>query len=312
MAVTLAESALLSEDQLRRGVIEMFVQESPVLDRMPFMEITGNAYKYTEESTLPGVAWRAVNGSYVESTGVVNPQTESLFILGGDADVDRFIQQTRSNLNDQRAVQTRAKVKALSYEFQDSFINGDNGTNANQIDGLKTRLTGNQVITAATNGLGPVTGGHDFFDALDALLAAVKGGADALYMNAYIRAKIRSAARRLGGWHTFQEIATGKVIEAYNGVPLLDIGDKANGSLIIPQTEACGTSNVTSSIYAVKWGPGEEADQAITGINNGGVMVDDLGQLQDKPAYRTRVEFYPGMCLFGGKAAARLKGVLNS
>ena len=312
MAVTLAESAKLSQDQMRRGVVELFVQESPVLDRIPFMDINGNAYKYNEELTLPGVAWRAVNGSYTESTGTVNPKTESLYILGGDADVDRFVQTTRSNLNDQRALQTRAKVKAMSYAFQDAFINGDTGSDPNQIDGLKVRLTGAQVLTAATNGLGPVAGGHDFFDALDALMAAVKGGPDALYLNAQIRAKIRSSARRLGGWQTYQEIATGKILESYNGVPLLDIGEKPDGSLIIPQNETVGSSSVTSSIYAVKWGAGEEADQAITGLTNGGVMVDDLGQLQEKPAYRTRVEAYFGMALFGGKAAARLKGVLNA
>ena len=39
------------------------------------------------------------------------------------------------------------------------------------------------------------------------------------------------------------------------------------------------------------------------------VQVDDLGQLQEKPAYRTRIEFYTGLALFGGKAAARLRGV---
>jgi hypothetical protein len=311
MAITLVESAKLSDDQLRRGVIEMFVQESSVLDRLPFMEISGNAYKYNQELTLPGVEWRAVNGSYSESTGTVNPKTESLFILGGDADVDRFIQQTRSNLEDQRAIQTRAKVKAISYAFQDAFINGDTDSNPNQIDGLKNRLVGNQVLTAGTNGLGIVEAGHDFLDCLDALIAAVKGGPDALYMNAFIKGKIRSTLRRLGGWHTMQDAETGKLLDYYLNVPLLDIGEKPNGDFIIPQDETVGTSNDCSSIYAVKFGPGEEADQAVTGLTNGGVMVDDLGQLQAKSAYRTRVEFYPGLAVFGGRGAAVLKGVRN-
>ena len=118
MALTLAESAKLSQDNLHRGVLETFVQESPILDRIPFMQIEGNAYAYNEEATLPGVAFRKVNEAYTESTGTVNQKTETLYILGGDADVDRFIVQTRGNLNDQRAVQTALKTKALSYEFQ--------------------------------------------------------------------------------------------------------------------------------------------------------------------------------------------------
>ncbi len=57
MTLTLAESAKLSTDMLQRGVIETFVQESPILDRLPPIQIEGNAYRYNEESTLPGVSF---------------------------------------------------------------------------------------------------------------------------------------------------------------------------------------------------------------------------------------------------------------
>src|SRR5215210_5427081 len=100
MAVTLAQAALLSNNTLQAGVMKTFVQVSSVLDRIPFMEIQGNAYAYNVEATLPGVAFRSVNEAYVESTGTVNQRTESLVILGGDADVDRFLVQTRGNVND--------------------------------------------------------------------------------------------------------------------------------------------------------------------------------------------------------------------
>ncbi|MCT8156740.1 MULTISPECIES: hypothetical protein [Bifidobacterium] len=46
-------------------------------------------------------------------------------------------------------------------------------------------------------------------------------------------------------------------------------------------------------------------------MTNEGVNVQDLGRLQDKPAYRIRIEFFVGLAVFGGKAAARLKGVIN-
>src|SRR5688500_7301105 len=129
-ALTLAESAKLSQDNLQRGVIETFVQESPVLARIPLLPIQGNAYKYNEEATLPGVEFRAVNSAYAESTGTVNQKSESLVILGGDSDVDTYIQATQSNLNDQRATQTRMKVKAATFKFQDAFVNGDTAVDA--------------------------------------------------------------------------------------------------------------------------------------------------------------------------------------
>lgn len=314
MALTLAESAKLSQDDLQRGVLETFVIESPVLDRIPFLTIQGNAYAYNEEATLPGVEFRAVNNGYSESTGTVNPKSEKLVILGGDADVDRFIVQTRGNLNDQRAIQTRMKVKAAAYKFQDHFINGDTAVDANGFDGLKKRLTGAQVLAAATNGMGPVAAGHDFFDALDALIAQVpglNGSNGALYTNRKIISKIWSSARRLGGAEMVKDALTGKTIHTYNGIPLLDIGQTAAGADIIPMTETQGTATAAGSIYAVKFGQAE-GDQAVTGLTNGGVQVRDLGELDTKPVYRTRLEFYTGLAVFGGKGAARLTGVLNA
>ena len=317
MAVTLAQAALLSQNDLQRGVIETFVQESPVLDRLPLLEIEGNAYAYNEEATLPGVAFRAVNEAYTESTGAVNQKTESLVILGGDADVDRFIVQTRGNLNDQRATQTRMKVKAASYKFQDTFFNGDVTVDTKSFDGLKKRLTGSQVVDYATNGAGINTDDatrQGFFDALDDLVSRVPGltGENgAIYANSFLRGKIRSAGRRIGGVDIVKEDMTGKRVLTWNGIPILDPGDTAAGAKILAQTETQGSSNVASSIYAVKFGE-DESDRGVTGLTNGGVMVDDLGLLQSQPVYRTRIEFYCGLGVFGGQAAARLRGVLNS
>lgn len=318
MAVTLPQAAVLSQNNLQRGVIETFVQESVVLDRIPLMSIEGNAYAYNVEAGLPGVAFRSVNEAYVESTGTFNQLTESLVILGGDADVDQFIIQTRGNVNDQRASQTRLKVKAASYKFQDHFFNGDVTVDTKGFDGLKKRLTGNQVLTAATNGA-PVLGNggtdsHAFFDQMDALIAAVPGlneSNGAIYANSAVRAKMLSAGRRIGGVDQFREDATGKRVVTWQGIPVLDPGDNLAGTPILPFTETVGTSNITSSVYAVKWG-NDEGDKGVTGLNNGGIQVRDLGELQTQPVVRTRIEFYCGLALFGGKAAARLRGVLNS
>jgi hypothetical protein len=306
---------VLSENDLQRGVIETFVIESSVLDRIPLMSIEGNAYSYNVEATLPGVAFRSVNEAYVESTGTFVQRAESLSILGGDADVDRFIVQTRGNLNDQRALQTRAKVKAAAYKYQDTFINGDVTVDAKGYDGLRKRLTGAQVISAGANGAPIVgNGGSDamaFFDLLDALFGAVAGGPDVAYANRQIIARILSAGRRLGGAALVVNDLTGKREVQWNGVAIVDIGNKADGTPIIPQTEVAGTSTAASSIYAVKFGQ-DEGDQAVTGLTNGGVQVYDLGEVSDKPVYRTRLEFYCGLATFGGQAAARLTGVLNA
>jgi hypothetical protein len=329
MAVTLAQSAVLSENDLQAGVLERFIIESPVLDRLPLKQIDGNAYAYNAELALPGVEFRAVNAAYAESTGTVVQASESLVILGGDADVDTFIQATRSNLNDQIETQVRLKVKAAAFKYQDAFFNGDVAVDANSFDGLKKRTTGAQIIVGGTNGINVVgSAGADVqgvLDFVDALLSAarISGGNGALYMNDLIKARFGSAARRAG--LAEEELVTigpvDKRVESYRGTPILDPGLTAAGVRILPQTETVGSSSLTSSIYAVRFGD-DEADGAVTGLFNGnhaeasqrdGVFaVKRLGEQQAKPAHRVRIEGFLGLGVFSGTAVARGTGALNA
>lgn len=300
-ALTLAEAAKLSTDDLQRGVLETFVLESPILARIPLMTINGNAYAYNEEATLPGVEFRAVNSAYAESTGTVNQRSERLVILGGDADVDTFLVKTRGNVNDLRAEQTAAKVKAASLKFQDAFINGDVAVDANSLDGLRKRLVGAQVVTAdvGTTIAGGATEDNRlaFFDLLDDVLSRVSGTPDAIYANKRTIARVSSAARRLTITATPRE-EFGRSFPTYDGIPLVDLGERADGTSIVPDGE----------FYPVRFG-NNEGDRGVTGLTNGGVDVRDLGEVQDKPVFRTRLEFFCGLAVFGGKAAARLTGV---
>lgn len=299
MALTLVEAAKQSPNMLQRGVIETFIDESPVLSRIPFMEIEGNAYQYSREATLPGVAFRAVNAAYTESTGTINNFTEGLKILGGESDVDRFIEKTMSNLTSQRAFQLRLKVKAEAIKFTETFFEGDVGVDANSFDGLRTRLTGAQVITAGANGAALT------LTMLDDLLAAVPD-ADLVYINDWLIRKV-NALRRASGYAEMETVEQfGKIVPIYAGKPLVDPGLGLDGvTRVLGFDETQGTDSTTASIYAVKFG----AQEFVSGLQNGDVMVDDLGLLESKPSYRHRVEWYVGMAVFHGKAAARLKGV---
>jgi hypothetical protein len=309
MALTLAQAAAQSTDQLAAGVLRTLIPASWLLERLPFETIEGNAFKYFTDATLPGAEFRAVNAAYAESTGTLTSATESLVILGGDADVDRYLQVTRSNVMDQRATQIEMKARAVAHKFNDSFINGDTAVDANSFNGLKKRLTGTQLISSGTNGAVINTDSatrQTFFDNLDALIAAVPD-VDLFVTNANILAKFRSAARRETiGNTTVDDL--GRTIDRYNGIPIVDIGNKADGTPIIPQTETQGTSTDAGSIYAVHFGAGAP-DQGVVGLTNGGVQVQDLGQLETKPVFRTRIEWFVGLALFGPKPAARLSGV---
>lgn len=304
MALTLVEAAKRSPNMVQRGVIETFIDESPVLARIPFMDIEGNAYQYSREATLPGVAFRAVNTAYTESTGTVNNFTEGLKIYGGESDVDRFIEVTMGNLASQRALQLRLKVKAEAIKFTETFFEGDVTVDVNSFDGLRTRLTGAQIITAGTNGAALT------LTMLDDLIATVIGGPDVLYMNDWLIRKV-NALRRASGYQELETIEQfGKITPIYAGIPIVDVGTGLDGTTrVLGFDETQGTAvGTVASVYAVKWGEQE----FVSGLQNGDVRVDDLGMLETKPSYRHRVEWYVGLGIFNGRAAGRLRGVLQA
>ena len=52
MALTLAEASKLSNDVLLQGVVETIVKDSPVVQRLPFIEIVGNGLTYNQEKHM--------------------------------------------------------------------------------------------------------------------------------------------------------------------------------------------------------------------------------------------------------------------
>ncbi|AMK73935.1 major capsid protein [Bacillus subtilis] len=298
MAISLVESAKLTQDALKKGVITEYAQNSAALEILPFIEMEGNAFSYNREGALPGIDFRAVNEAYKESSGTVNNQVARLAILGGDVDVDKFIAQTRSNINDQRMVQTSLKVKAFARFFEKNFIDGDVGANPNGFDGLKKLTT--TVVDAGENG-NPLT-----LSMLDELLDAVDGGPNVLLMSKEMRRNLKALIQAENGYfETDGYDAFGRPVLMYGGVPIRTIGKDTNNAEILGFNETQGTSADTGSIYALRV---DEAD-GVAGITNGGVQVYDLGELQQKPAYRTRIEFYAGLVVQNSSSAARLKGV---
>lgn len=297
MAITLTEAAKLSNDVLQRGVIETFARTSPVLEMLPFMTIAGNSYKYNQEGTLPRIDYRGINESYTEEGGTVVQKNESLVMLGGDVDVDKFIVRTLGNVNDQRAIQTQMKVKSLSKKFTKDFFKGKVSDDANGFNGLDFRVeTNGQVIVAGDDGA------NLSLALLHELLDMVEGGADALFMSKSMR---RELQKLLEGQTHYVQVGKdnfGRPIEMFGDVQIRTVEDDVLGF-----NETQGTSTNAGSIYAVKFG----AQEAISGLTNGGVMVEDLGELEAKPAYRTRIEFYCGIADFHPKAAARLAGVIR-
>lgn len=301
MALTLVEAAKASSgDVVRSAIIELYARSSDILQVLPFESIQGNALKYNREEELPGVGFRGVNEGYTESTGIINPVTETLAIAGGDIDVDKFILDTMGQ--SRRAAEEAMKIKALAHRWTLAFLKGDNETNPKEISGLQTRIAGDQIISA-----GSTSGGAALsLLALDELIDNVDSPTH-LLMNKSMRRRLTVAARTpgVGGYITYDVDAFGRQVTKYNDIPIL-IADKDNEKNdILGFTEAAASgSNTATSIYCLSLG-----DEGVTGIQNGGIEARDIGELEEKPCLRTRVEWYAGMAIFHGRAASRLRNI---
>jgi hypothetical protein len=153
MAMTLAEAAKLSNDIVLQGVIETIVLDSPILQALPFIEITGNGLTYNRENTNPAAAFFSVSDTWVEGTPTFSQITATLSIVGGDADIDNFLLTTRSNLQDLQAAIIRLKAKAVQQKFEDTFVNGDRTVDAKSFDGIDKLTAGGQVASMGANGV---------------------------------------------------------------------------------------------------------------------------------------------------------------
>jgi hypothetical protein len=300
MALTLVEAYKMSSDPIQSAVIEMFARESTVLQVLPFDDIQGNALRYNREESLPGVGFRGINEAYSESTGILNPITEPLMIAGGDLDVDNFIIRTQGP--NARAIHEAMKVKALALNWTLKFLKGDQATQPKEFDGLQVRCTGNQLISAGTTNGGAALS----LAKLDEGIDAVDGPTHLIMSKAMVR-RLSQAARNasVGGYITYQEDAFGRRVTHYNDLPILIVDKDNTNTDILPFSEAAYAGGATAtSIYVVSLGEGK-----IMGIQSGVMDVRDMGELETKSCRRTRVEWFNGLSVYHGRAAARIQHI---
>ena len=293
MALTLAEGAKLSNDVLLEGVIETVINDSPVLQRMPFIEIVGNGLTYNRENAAATAAFYAVGDAWAESTPTFTQVTAALKILGGDADIDNYLARTRSNVQDLEAAVVAMKAKAVQQAFDDTFINGDTAGDADAFDGIDKLCTVGQSVSMGASGATLTLA------KLDELIDTVRGGKpDMLLVSRRTRRTLSSLARATGGVVEQDRDEFGRMVQYYDGIPV-GVND------YIGDAKTVGGSSDCSTIYALQFGEG-----GLVGLSGpGGLQVERVGSLETKDATRIRVKWYVATALFNTLKLARLTGV---
>lgn len=300
MPLLRAEAEKLSQNQVVQGIIEEIITVNEMFSLMPFVKVDGKAYLYKRESTLPTVSYLDPSDTVPESAGTFDEVITKLRILIGDVDVDKFLNETMSDTEDQLGTQISLKVKAMARTYQGSMVNGNSGSNPKEFDGLKALVTAGQTINVAANG------GTLNMTQLDQLVDTVPNGPDFLMMRSGTRrayvAQLRAASGNTGAM--IQHPNFDVPILAHNGVPII-VND------FLPANESLGSGTNLCSVYAVR---ANELDglHGLYGGDAAGIRIESIGTVQDKDAVRTRVKWYCGLALKSTKSVARLAGVSNT
>jgi hypothetical protein len=239
MAVTLAQAKLNSQDDIQQGVIDEFRKSSFIIENLPFDDAvspgTSGAtltYGYQRLISQPTAAFREINTEFTPGQVTKQRYTTELKPFGGSFEIDRVLSKV-GGLTDEVELQIQQKVKAARALFHDTCINGDSAVDALSFDGLNKAVAGTstEFNVGGGNAIDLSTSAQidanykKFQDALDEFLALLSEKPDALMGNSKLIAKIKMVARR-AGYLTQSEDAFGKKVDNYDGIALVDLGDK--------------------------------------------------------------------------------------
>jgi len=304
-SVTLAESAKLSQDDLVAGVIENVITVNPFFDILPFDGIEGNALAYDRENVLGDVDVEGVGDTIGATAAATFTQvTSSLTTIIGTAEVNGLIQATRSDINNQTAIQVASKAKSAGRKYQDMLINGTGASN--QFNGMINLCVAGQTVATATNGE------NLSFARMDEVSDTVTdkdGQVDYWTMHARTIRSFKALLRALGGASIGDvvRLPSGVEVPAYSGVPIF-----RNDWIPITQTQA-GSGAVCTTIFAgtLDDGSRQHGLAGLTAAMDAGISVNDVGWAESKDEHIYHVKWYCGLALFSEKGIACAPGILN-
>lgn len=252
MPVTLAEAKKNVQDDLQIGVIDEFAKSNFLFNNLTFDDCvspTGGGatltYGYTRLITQPTAAFREINNEYIPQEVTKQRYTTDLKVFGGSFQIDRVI-SNMGGIISEVTLQMQQKIKAAAALFNDTVINGDSAIDANAFDGLEKAVTGSStefIPTAAidlSSSAAIAANYVEFLHLLNKFLKQLDGKPSFIGGNSDLIAAIELCAQ-LAGRYQITKDEFGEQVTAYNGIPLVDFGEKpGNNNPVIPVDIATG------------------------------------------------------------------------
>jgi len=326
-SLSLAQYATMSNSPMVRAVTMSLIDYGNVLQDVPLQNkksMIANGVRF--EGNLPTVNWAPVNSEGVTTKGTPTAYAEQVYLIRNYIDVDKMYVEDENAIVDPRSAQTKAYLKAVTYDFNDKFFNNDHIVgDVNAFVGLKFRINNgstfgvrpeniinSSALDVSQSGATQATA-NKFLEMLDQLLWSVDapdGNGVTLYMNEVMKRRFSFLVRLMGnqGGYEITKDQFDRTIEMYKGAVIRDPGYKADQTTrIIPNTEnSDGTSGSStySSIYAVHYGMDHFFGWQFEDIN-----VEDLGLIYNGVIYRTFIDWAIGLMNQSTRSVGRIYGL---
>ena len=326
MVLTLAQAKVSMSNKVDQQVVDQFRRGSILMDRLIYDDAvspgTGGStlvYGYTQLKTPATAGFRAINSEYTANEAVKESKTAKLAVLGGSFEIDRVIQSTSGQVAE-ASVQMEQKIKGVQNAFHNALINGNASTDANAFDGLDKLLTGTSTELGTTAVVDLTTiatqaAAFAFLDKIDAFLSDLDGVPSMLMGNAKLMNKIKSAAR-YAGYLSQTEDAFGRKVDAYDGIPLVDLGyytsvsggTPTTGSVVGVFDRTVGTAQTgLTDLYAVNIGL--DGFHGVTPMGGVGISQYLPDFTQPGAVKKGEVELVAGIALKNSRKAGVLRNL---
>lgn len=256
MGLPLVEASKLSNTVMSQGVVETFVKDDPILQRINWETIVGNAYIYNRELSMAAAQFYGVNEEWVSSYPNSVQLTATPKIVGSPVELDDFLKKTRSNINDLKTELVEGAIKATKWAFMDSFFYGNATSNPKQFDGIHELISDTTYNTLLVDVGDTETVALSMSAHLDKAIDMIKGFTPSLILSSrQTRRNVTKYLRGVGAGATQTRDEFGNLVDIYNSIPWAISDYITDTELTSSGAFSAKTGGNTTSIFILSFDP---------------------------------------------------------
>lgn len=227
-------------------------ESADLLRLMPFQDVEGGGHTVIRRSAFPNVSSRAINSDVTASSTELGEHRDPLKVYTVRHSWDRAL--TKMHGDSRRSLELVHQIEAMGLTINKDIIKGDPASNGSEIGGLQYRLTGSQKISV---GGGSGATALSLENMLEAKRKTYRPTHWIIPEALADKIEVFSHSPTTGGATvTRGPDEMGVEVTRFLGLPIIRIGEDAEGNDVMPFTELADDGGADgNSVYCVHIGP---------------------------------------------------------